>query len=441
MANTPWTGFSGDKLYLQSGQFTSTLKTSEYVGGVDTSPTGISYDGTDTPWCGNTADKLYLQSGQFSSTLKTSEYVGGIDTETQGISWDGTNTPWCGRTDDKLYLQSGQFTSTLKTSESITGLDPQGISYDGANTPWTGRAGDKLYLTSGQFTSTIKTSEYIGGIEGSPEGISWDGTNTPWTGRVTDKLYLTSGQFTSTLKTSEYVNAIDANPSGIDTDDVDARLGLGAGNADITLPQLTVQGGSGATGNITLPLLSVQGLGGATGVITLPIFVILGRAYKGSPPDCVVMNTRNFAVSEYKDYAFNSYTRFNSVNLSANQNGIYELDDTDTDEGAYTIKANVKSGIVDIHNGTINRLRDSYIVYKSDGDIRLISNADKKVTRRYLVPQQINGINKNIKKRRIKFERGIRNRFFDFNIENINGSELELELLRVFAEPIISKRR
>ena len=175
--------------------------------------------------------------------------------------------------------------------------------------------------------------------------------------------------------------------------------------------------------------------------LTLPVLTVASKGYKGTVPDCVVMNTKINAVSEYEDYAFNSYTRFNGVNLAANQNGIYELDETSQDEGTYVIKAHIKSGEIDTYSDTINRIRDAYIVYKSDGDIRLTSNADKKATRRYLVPQQLNGVNKNIKNRRVKFERGIKNRKFDFKIENINGSELEIELLRVFTEPIISKRR
>ncbi len=225
MANTPWCGSQAAKLYLQSGQFTSTLKTSQDVGvSIDTLPYGISWDGTNTPWGGSQAAKLYLQSGQFTSTLKTSQAII-VDSAIADISWDNTNTPWISV---KLYLQSGQFTSTLKTSQIISGVDaePQGISFDSVNTPWIGYGDDKLYLTSGQFTSTIKTSEYIGGIELFPMGISWDGTNTPWIGFIDDKLYLQSGQFTSTLKTSESIVGVDNAPRGIDTDDVGARLGL-----------------------------------------------------------------------------------------------------------------------------------------------------------------------------------------------------------------------
>lgn len=286
MADTPWAGRAGEKLYLTSGQFTSTIKTSESIGAVDASLQDISYDGTNTPWTGAVDDKLYLTSGQFTSTIKTSESINAVDATPTGISYDGTNTPWCGANDVKLYLTSGQFSSTIKTSQSVSAVDtgPQDISYDGTNTPWCGSQAQKLYLQSGQFTSTIKTSELVSGVDTNPQGISWDGTNTPWAGSEADKLYLTSGQFTSTIKTSEDVSGVDANPIGIDTNDVNARLGVVASTGDvaITLPQFTVQGGSGATGVITLPLLSVQGLGAATGVITLPQFNVQGASGTGA---------------------------------------------------------------------------------------------------------------------------------------------------------------
>ena len=225
--NTFWSGATDDKLYLISGQFTSTLKDSESVGGVDNEPQGISYDGTNTPWCGNQANKLYLQSGQFTSTLKTSEDISGVDTSPQGISWDGTNTPWCGF-DGKLYLTSGQFTATIKDSESVAGVgaNTRSISWDGTNTPWcNGSTGvDKLYLQSGQFTSTLKTSENINAVNTYSTGISYQTPNTLWSGNLPDKLYLTSGQFTSTIKTSQSVSGIDSWCTDIDTSAIDLRF-------------------------------------------------------------------------------------------------------------------------------------------------------------------------------------------------------------------------
>ena len=220
MANVVWVDEFMDKLYLQSGEFTTTIKTSQSIQAVDTYLNGISYDLTNTPWSGQEANKEYLQSGQFTSTLKTSQSAGA---NIRDISWDRTNTPWIGMAvaTFKLYLTSGQFSSTLKASQSVHTIDtlPNGISYDGTNTPWAGDITDKGYLTSGQFTATIKTSQ---AFPNGPGAISYNGTDTLYA-RNSDpkKLYRYSGQFTSVIKSS-YNNGKDN--FGIDTVDLNSRV-------------------------------------------------------------------------------------------------------------------------------------------------------------------------------------------------------------------------
>ena len=115
--DTPWCGFGSLKLFLQSGQFTSTVITSiSYSDSL-----GISWDsvGENTPFGDFPGSRLVLSSGQFTSTILDSQSVSAINNQQHGISWDGTNTPWTGVEFVKLYLQSGQFTSTLKTSQSL----------------------------------------------------------------------------------------------------------------------------------------------------------------------------------------------------------------------------------------------------------------------------------------------------------------------------------
>ena len=220
---TPWIGSFGatDKLYLQSGQFTSTISLSLPIGAVEATGNGISWDGTNTPWCGNTDDKLYLQSGQFVSTIKESQSVIAKSTYISGISFDGTNTPWSAGITQKLFLTSGQFSSTIKESLGV-GSYADDISTDGLEPFWTSAQSDKLYRQS-QFTSTIKDSEDVSGWDAEPVGISWDGTNTPWSGKADIKLYLQSGKFTSTLKESQTLGGVNY-PESISTDDYSSRV-------------------------------------------------------------------------------------------------------------------------------------------------------------------------------------------------------------------------
>jgi hypothetical protein len=221
--DVPWTGDSLDStLYLQSGEYTSTVKTSLNVEAQDGNSRGISYDGVNTPWSGVAGNVLILQSGQFASTVKAS--LKGISGGPEGISWDGTNTPRI-HFDDKLALQSGQFAATIKTSLNITGINlvPLGISWDGTNTPWSGDFPVKMYLQSGQFASTIKTS-LSPGVQTTD--ISWNGINTLISDNTNNKLKTLSGQFTSTVKASQSVSSVELIPQGIETNNFLARLGL-----------------------------------------------------------------------------------------------------------------------------------------------------------------------------------------------------------------------
>ena len=223
IVGTIWCGITDNKLYLTSGIFSSTLKTSQDPHASATTLQGVSWNGTDVPWHSGGADKWYLQSGLFSSTIKTSQatgFAGGV-----GVGWDGVDSMW-GRAfagGGRLMLQSGQFTSTIKTSQSVilqTSNIPPGVSWDGVDTPWSGTkiltSDDYLWLTSGQFTSTIKTSQQINIPADEPvvaSGCCDHAPDTLWVAEThvggNGRLLLQSGQFTSTIKTSQDVSGVD----------------------------------------------------------------------------------------------------------------------------------------------------------------------------------------------------------------------------------------
>lgn len=218
MSNAAVSG--SDKLYLLSGQFTTTVKDSESATGTY----GVSTDTNNTQW--NSLSKLYLLSGQFTSTIKDSVSGASFDSSVRDISSDGTNTPTMGNSTDKLFLLSGQFTSTLKDSESISAYTslPGGISWDGTNTPFCGELGGKLWLISGQFTSTIKDSVTTPSPRVFVPGVSFDGTDTPWANRSPYDLVLFSGQFTSTVKVSLDISSVEGNTQGFEHDPFSERV-------------------------------------------------------------------------------------------------------------------------------------------------------------------------------------------------------------------------
>ncbi len=228
MADTFDSDLNSNKLYLHSGQLTTTIKNSIDVNAVDSTPADISptSDG-DTLWCGAGAQKLYLTSGQFSSTLKNSIAVGGGEGAQYGVTWEIDDSSEIGNSLNKLRLRSGIFTTTIKTSLDITAqanvtLGMSSSSEDtfiaNATTP------KKFMIFSGKYTSTVKVST-TGPLTTQNWGIGATGSDTLGCHRSAgQKLYLFSGQITTTIKDSQ--TSPNIVPSGIETADFNARFGI-----------------------------------------------------------------------------------------------------------------------------------------------------------------------------------------------------------------------
>lgn len=149
----------------------------------------------------------------------------------------------------------------------------------------------------------------------------------------------------------------------------------------------------------------------------------------------LVTNTRNFGISEYANFGFNSMCKFNGKYLYANSGGIYE-GGGDNDNGSQIV-ASYKTGAVDIYATEKQRLRDAYLTFRSNGDIQLFGVGDEINTRVYPVTGSPGS---NIHERRVKFERGIKDRHFNFGISNVNGSTLEVDSVKILSEPIRKRR-
>ena len=121
----------GDALATRSirAEFTSTLKDSQDAdawGGANSDPSGHSFDGTNTLTASSQVDKIFIISGQWTTTVKDSETFSGVDSQVRGSSTNGTDTLWCGETNNKLHRHSGKITSTFKDSQALPGtaVDP-----------------------------------------------------------------------------------------------------------------------------------------------------------------------------------------------------------------------------------------------------------------------------------------------------------------------------
>jgi hypothetical protein len=256
-SNTLWVGKNNDKLFEQSGNFTSTVKVSIDISSVATSPSSISpSDNEDnitiTNHSGN--EFVFFLSGKFTTTVKTSVamYPAHLYSN-DGASCDEVNTLVGGLEDQaefsNLYIMSGKITSTVKESLQTDAWGvPKDVSNDGINTTWT--TTDTFYWFSGQITTTVKDSYFFGTTD--REGIGWDGTDTLSVGYSLDKLVRFSGRFTSTVKDSENIAAKDGSAEGIETSNFNLKLGVG-NFVDITLPMV----GLTTMNVIVLPMMTV----------------------------------------------------------------------------------------------------------------------------------------------------------------------------------------
>jgi hypothetical protein len=311
---------------------------------------------------------------------------------------------------------------------------------------------------SGQFSSTLKTSIIPLDDPDWARDTSWNGFNAMIIHELSQKVYVFSGQFTTTIKDSGTTTFTELSPRGIESYEFDRRTNeQQLGFVAFDMPMFVVQGGFNPEVSIILPLFTANGEafgGSGTADLTMPSMIALGYVAGQiritlpilvlvvTRPDLastLVMNTKTGAMSEYAGYEFNSYCQFNDSVLLAGSKGIYEADNTDHDGyQGFTILSRIRTGQFDTHiNGKTNKLRNGFVTYESDGGVRLSTTGDGTVARAYpMLTENINGVIE----RRVKFERGIRNRIFDLKIENISGAKLQLEKVVLTLEPIQSMR-
>ena len=180
-----------DKHYKHSG-FSATI-TDSYAS-PSTSPTGITWDGTNVLSADSDINKHYKHSG-FSATI-TDSYASPSTIPT-GITWDGTNVISVDFNLDKHFKHSG-FSATITDSYASPDTAPYGITWDDNNVISADARADKHYKHSG-FSATI-TDSYASPST-SPFGITWDGTNVISADFGADKHYKHSG-FSATITDS-----------------------------------------------------------------------------------------------------------------------------------------------------------------------------------------------------------------------------------------------
>jgi hypothetical protein len=142
------------------------------------------------------------------------------------------------------------------------------------------------------------------------------------------------------------------------------------------------------------------------------------------------MNTRTGAVTEYSNYAFNSFARMGHKYIGASQDGLYELvgdDDAGTD-----IIADIKSGFAQWAGSKFSMIKGIYIGARGDGDmvLKVITGDDK--TYNFSVNVQSQQTTK------IITGKGLRARYFAFELIS-TGQDFDLDTIEFV--PLVADRR
>ncbi len=225
-----------------------------------------------------------------------------------------------------------------------------------------------------------------------------------------------------------------------------ATLGLSVSAVGLT--------GTVATAAIELPMLTVDAAGytshTGSATITLPMLRVIGAASSPLPAvdadageagsgtglelaagEALVLNLRNNAASTYDNYAFNSFATFNGVALGANADGIFaltgELDDT------ANIAATARMGVTDFNDAHLKRVSSAYVGYRTDGEAVLrVSVAEGEWFEYPLEDRDMDGAHGT----RAKIGKGLKGRYWQAEVANVNGASLELDELELVPEKL-----
>jgi hypothetical protein len=262
------------------------------------------------------------------------------------------------------------------------------------------------------------------------------------------------------------------------------------GRANLVVPMCTldasVVGGGYSTASLTVPMPDISAYTGATAINTAPVPTIsasvVGNIYANltvpfptidahailtpsisadlTAPMCyihahmgetlvtityygIVVNTRNYAASEYSGWDFNSFACLNGEYLGANGTGIYTL--TGEHDGATDIDSNIKFGTLDLYEGTVNMPRGKkyprqlWITHRSDGQLEVEIEGDEEENELFSDRTEITS--EDMHEERIKISKGLRPRFFTLNLKNKDGSDFDLDNVSLIVDRSSGKPR
>jgi hypothetical protein len=142
------------------------------------------------------------------------------------------------------------------------------------------------------------------------------------------------------------------------------------------------------------------------------------------------INTRSGAVTEYENYAFNSFARFGDKYVGASDSGLYEL--LGDDDAGADIVATIRSGFAQWAGTRLSSFKGAYLAIRGGGDFVLKVITGDGTTYNYAVNAQ------DMKTTKIRMGKGLRARYFAFELVS-TGQDFDLDTLEFV--PLVADRR
>jgi len=149
----------------------------------------------------------------------------------------------------------------------------------------------------------------------------------------------------------------------------------------------------------------------------------------------LVLILNNYGITEYLNYNFNSLCSFNGKSFGANSTGIYEL--TGTQDVTTDIAWQILTPRFDLETDNVKKLlRHAWLGYKPSGDLMLTAILPDGNEYEYLA-EAVDVVDNGL---RVKFGKGIKTRYAEFELTNIANESLALDKFRIFVERISKVR-
>ncbi len=147
-----------------------------------------------------------------------------------------------------------------------------------------------------------------------------------------------------------------------------------------------------------------------------------------------VMNTAVGGLTEYKNYNFNSIAKIGGHYYGAADTGLYLLEGAD--DAGTDIDVRIKLGALDLGNGYKSRCEQAYIGVRTSGSIIFKVFTDDGKERWY----ESQAVYTELNTQRAKLGRGVKSRYWQFELINRDGADIEL-LEEIEFYPVALTRR